>query len=107
MRVLFICSRNKLRSPTAEAIFADYPGIEASSAGTSPDAENPVSLDQLEWAEIIFAMEQAHLQKLKAKFPRIMSTKKVVVLKIQDRYAYMDAELVDLLKQKVAHYLKL
>ncbi|MFP3560695.1 phosphotyrosine protein phosphatase, partial [Paraburkholderia sp. SIMBA_049] len=26
-RALFICSRNRLRSPTAEAVFAGWPGV--------------------------------------------------------------------------------
>ncbi|WP_374551815.1 arsenate reductase/protein-tyrosine-phosphatase family protein [Sphingobium yanoikuyae] len=39
---LFVCSQNKLRSPTAEQIFADHPGIETLSAGTNHDAETPL-----------------------------------------------------------------
>ncbi len=45
MKLLFGCSRNRLRSPTAEAVFSAYPGVEATSAETSPDAETPVSAD--------------------------------------------------------------
>jgi len=46
--VLFICSQNKLRSPTAEQVFADYPGIETASAGTNHDAEEPLTPEQLQ-----------------------------------------------------------
>jgi len=34
--LLFLCSRNRLRSPTAEPVFADRPGVETASAGLSP-----------------------------------------------------------------------
>ncbi len=106
MNVLFVCSRNRLRSPTAEVIFADEAGIEVSSAGTSADAENHVSLDDVEWADLIFAMEEIHRKKLMEMFPGISKTKKIVVLKIPDRYTYMDAELVELLKKKVLPFLR-
>jgi len=59
-RVLFVCGRNRSRSPTAESIFADYPGVETASAGTSPDADTPMSSDLIEWADIIFVMEPVH-----------------------------------------------
>lgn len=52
-KVLFLCSRNRRRSPTAERVFADRPGIETDSAGLAPDAELRVSLDQLEWADLV------------------------------------------------------
>lgn len=42
-RVLFICSRNRLRSPSAERLFADWPGVETDSAGLAADAETPWS----------------------------------------------------------------
>jgi predicted protein tyrosine phosphatase len=107
MNVLFVCSRNRLRSPTAEAVFSDYPGLDVSSAGTSVDAENPVSLDQVEWADIVFAMEEVHRKKLQEMFPDVLKEKRVVVLRIPDRYSYMDQELIKVLRQRVSQYLKL
>jgi predicted protein tyrosine phosphatase len=106
MKVLFVCSRNRLRSPTAEAVFANEPGIEASSAGTSADAENRVSLEDVEWADIIFAMEEIHRKKLVEMFPKVSKTKKIVVLRIPDRYAYMDVELIKVLKAKVPPFFR-
>ncbi|MDP4583328.1 MAG: hypothetical protein NWR21_11495 [Verrucomicrobiales bacterium] len=45
-RILFLCSQNKLRSPTAEAIFADYPWIEVDSAVLNiPDDYDYMDLD--------------------------------------------------------------
>ena len=106
MKVLFVCSRNRLRSPTAEAVFSGYPGLEVSSAGTSVDADNRVSLDQVEWADIIFAMEEIHRRRLKEMFPDVLKEKKVVVLRIPDKYSYMDPELIKTLKQKVSRLIR-
>jgi protein-tyrosine-phosphatase len=60
MKLLFVCSRNRLRSPTAEAVFSSYPGIEFMSAGTNKDAETPVSAELIEWADGILVMERTH-----------------------------------------------
>jgi hypothetical protein len=49
LRVLFICSQNRLRSPTAEQVFASWRGIEVASAGLNDDAESPVTPELLEW----------------------------------------------------------
>jgi predicted protein tyrosine phosphatase len=106
MNVLFVCSRNRKRSPTAEELFAGYEGVEISSAGTATDSENPVSLEQIEWADVIFAMEEVHRRRLKQKFADVLGAKRLIVLKIADRYEYMDAELVELLKRKVSPFLK-
>jgi predicted protein tyrosine phosphatase len=58
--LLFMCSRNRLRSPTAEQVFAAWRGIETSSAGLNHDAENPVTPELVQWADIIFVMERTH-----------------------------------------------
>lgn len=105
MRVLFICSQNRLRSPTAEVVFAQYEGLEALSAGTAWDATTPVSADLIEWADLIFAMENYHRNKLRTLFGKIIDQKRVVVLRIPDNYAYMQPELVELLKTKVSPHL--
>ncbi|MCA8887676.1 MAG: hypothetical protein KDA46_02530 [Parvularculaceae bacterium] len=68
VKALFICSQNKLRSPTAEQVFSTYPDIEADSAGLNNDAVTPLSLDQVEWADIILVMEKSHLNRLRGKF---------------------------------------
>jgi predicted protein tyrosine phosphatase len=101
MRLLFVCSRNRLRSPTAAAVFSGYPGVEAISAGTSPDAENPISADLIEWADVVLAMERIHRRKLNERFGARLKAKKVVVLDIPDDYGFMDPDLVRILKVKV------
>ncbi len=96
-----MCARNRLRSPTAEAIFSGLAGIEVSSAGTAPDAECLVSADLVEWADEIFCMEARQKKLLAAKFGSLLQGKRVVNLAVPDRYGYMQAELVALLRVKV------
>jgi predicted protein tyrosine phosphatase len=105
MKLLFICGKNRLRSPTAEAVFSEYPGIEAESAGIDRDAEVPVGTDAIEWADLILVMEKAHRRKLAAKFQHFLKDKKVVCLDIPDNYEYMDPELVDILERRVRPFL--
>jgi len=103
--VLFICSQNRLRSPTAEQIFSTYSGINCSSAGLNNDAENVVTTELVEWANIIFVMEKAHRNKLSAKFKKHLSNAKIICLDIPDDYEFMDPILIKLLKSKVTRFL--
>lgn len=99
--ILFICSRNQWRSPTAEKIYSR----DDRSAGTSPRARRTVSAKDIEWAEMIFVMEYKHKDRLKADFDRLLQHKKVIVLDIPDEYQYMDEELVKILRESVEGYL--
>lgn len=103
--LLFICSRNKLRSPTAEEIFRSHPGIEVDSAGLAPDAEVILSSEQVEWADIVIVMETIHKQRLNRRFKKILAGKRVVVLGIPDNFSYMDENLIDLLRLKCERFL--
>ena len=105
MNILFVCSRNQWRSPTAETLFRRQPGIQVRSGGTSPRARHTVSAQDIAWADIIMVMENKHKRRLQAAFPAALTHKKIVVLDIADDYRYMDAELVVLLQQSVAPYL--
>ena len=102
MKLLFICGKNRLRSPTAEAVFAEYPGIEVESAGIDRDAETPVGADAIAWADLILVMEKTHRRKLTAKFQYCLKDKRIVCLDIPDNYEYMDPELVEILEQKMS-----
>ena len=101
MKLLFVCSENRLRSPTAEAVFSEYEGVEAIGAGTNLDAETPVSGDLIEWADVILVMEKSHRNKIAKKFKEQLKNKMLVVLDIPDVYECMDPELIKLLKTKV------
>ena len=103
--ILFICSQNRLRSPTAEQVFADYPGIEVSSAGTNHDAENPLTAELVSWADIIVVMEKQHRAKLQKRFRSALRGQRVICLDIPDNYTFMDPNLVELLKVHMTRYL--
>jgi predicted protein tyrosine phosphatase len=104
-RVLFVCGRNRSRSPTAERVFGDHRDVEAASAGTSPDAATPLSAELVEWADIIFVMEKSHRRKLSARYRLSLRNSRVVCLDIPDKYEFMDPNLVRILKSKVARFL--
>ena len=104
-RVLFVCSQNQLRSPTAEHVFAGHPGIEVASAGTNHGATQPLTPELVEWADLIFVMEKAHRNKLTARYRKHLANARVICLDIPDEYDYMDPELVRLLKARVLRYL--
>nr|WP_301295399.1 low molecular weight protein tyrosine phosphatase family protein [Pseudomonas nitroreducens] len=104
---MFICSRNRLRSPTAETVFASWPEVETDSAGLAPDAEVPLSAEQLEWADLVFVMERRHRQALLRRFAEAMRGKRLVCLDIPDDFAYLQPELVVLLERKAGPFLRL
>lgn len=106
LKVLFVCSRNRLRSPTAEQVFGNYPGVEAASAGLAPDAETVLDAEQVQWADVIFVMEKQHRSRLNQRFRKVLNSKRVVCLDIPDDYAYMQPELADLLQKRVPPHLR-
>ena len=107
MNVLFICSRNQWRSPTAEQVFRRYPGLNVRSAGTSRNAEKSVSHELLHWADVICVMEQKHKDRLMAEYRRLLENKPLHILDIPDDYRYMDPVLVTQLEELVPELLGL
>ncbi|WP_444936560.1 low molecular weight protein tyrosine phosphatase family protein [Microbulbifer sp. JMSA004] len=106
MNLLFVCSENRLRSPTGEEVFSAYQGINAIGAGTNSDAETVVSGDLIEWADIVFVMEKSHRNKVSKKFKDLLKGKKLICLDIPDNYARMDPALVRLLESRVSRHVR-
>ena len=105
-RALFICTQNRLRSPTAEHVFSTWFEVETDSAGLGADADVPLSPEQIAWATIIFVMEKKHRNQLGAKFKRHLNGKRVICLDIPDDYDYMQPELIRLLEAKAGRFLR-
>jgi predicted protein tyrosine phosphatase len=105
-RVLFVCTQNKLRSPTAEQIFANRAGFEVTSAGLHRSAGNPVTPELLQWADVIFVMEQIHREKLGKQFRAHLKSKRVICLDIPDQFECMDPALVNLLEKKCGAFFR-
>lgn len=104
-KLLFVCSRNRIRSLTAEEVFREIGGLNVRSAGTQPGARILINEKHIRWANTIFVMERSHLAKLQSRFLEALEGKAVVVLDIPDIYDPMDPELVSDLWSKVAdHY---
>ena len=106
IHALFVCTQNKLRSPTAEQIFSTWQGVETDSAGIGNDANVPLSVEQIEWATMILVMEQAHRNKLSKKFKAHLNGKRIICLNIPDDYEFMQPELIKLLEAKVSAFLR-
>lgn len=104
-RLLFVCSQNRLRSPTAEHVFATRPGVETLSAGLNTGADVPLSDELLRWADLVLVMEKRHREKLSREFRPALGATRVICLDIPDIYEYMDPELVALLEKRVTPYL--
>lgn len=100
MRLLFVCGRNRLRSPTAEAVFAGE-DVETLSAGVSPDADAPLDAESIEWADVVLFMERTHQTKAARQFGSALKGKRCVCLNVPDRYEYMQPELIDVLQSRV------
>ncbi len=106
-RLLFLCSRNHWRSPTAESLFRSHPHYTARSAGTADSARIKVTVCHVEWADLIFCMEKKHADILRQRFPDALAEKQLIVLGIPDDFEFMDPELIALLRAELAAHLAL
>jgi len=106
MNLLFVCSRNQWRSPTAEEIYKKRNGFNVRSAGTETSARIKLNLKTILWADVIFVMEKKHKEKIIQNFGIDTIDKPIIVLEIKDEYQFMDAELVEDIEVKVNEYLK-
>jgi predicted protein tyrosine phosphatase len=106
LKVLFVCDENRLRSPTAEAIFKGRPHLEVKSAGLAKQANVPLTLELLEWADLIFVMEKRQRNIIQSRFKEIYQRKRIICLYIPDDFEFMDPELIALLEERVSPYLE-
>lgn len=104
INLLFVCSRNQWRSPTADKIFRQK-GFSTRSAGTSPNARNSISISDVKWADITFVMEKKYKNRIIAKFTRLVEYKVIHILDIPDDYKFMDSELISHLEDAVKPFL--
>ncbi len=101
MKLLFLCSRNHWRSPTAEAVYQNDPRVEVQSAGVSASAQRRVSEKLLRWADRVVVMEHRHKRRLREQFPDSFHELRIEVLEIPDDFQFMDPELVTLIRERV------
>jgi len=104
-RVLFLCRHNRMRSPTAERIFSKRTDLDVRSAGTSSDALARVNANMLDWADLVFVMDDRQRQSLGRQFAGHPSLDRLICLDIPDDFDFMQPELVDLLTTRTAPHL--
>lgn len=104
MNILFVCSRNKWRSRTAESIFSESADHVVRSAGTASSARVKLNEQMLLWADVVFCMEDKHKEILRQRFAMASRDQRIVVLHIEDEYKYMDPELIEELLDTTAPY---
>lgn len=103
--LLFICSRNQLRSPTGERIFANSERFEPRSRGLRESANRKLTAGDILWADSIFVMERDHKRELLRHFREEVKGRSIFVLDIPDEYEFMDSELINLITAGVRNAL--
>ncbi|TAE40148.1 MAG: protein tyrosine phosphatase [Cytophagia bacterium] len=98
--VLFVCSRNKRRSLTAEMIWKNDECWDVKSCGTSESSRIKINENLLNWADMVLIMEKKHLSMIRQKFPNVAQNKPIRVLYIADVFELMDDKLIELLRSK-------
>jgi predicted protein tyrosine phosphatase len=107
LNILFVCSRNQWRSPTAEKVWSTSERINVRSAGTSPKARKKITAKDVQWSDMIFVMEKKHKNRVVAEYTRMIVHKPIHILDIPDEYKYMDEELIALIMASVTDILEL
>jgi len=96
IRLLFVCTINRMRSATAHKIYENDERFHVKSAGTDKTADTVLTNELLNWADSIIVMEKHHRNYIRGHFPDIYKTKKIVCLYIPDEYDYMQTELIEI-----------
>jgi predicted protein tyrosine phosphatase len=103
-KLLFVCTGNRDRSKTAEAMFSNVKDVEVRSAGTSITATTQLSKKLIDWADRVLVMEDEHQKAVLKLNPDAES--KVECLNIPDVFFYNQPELKALLAARLRQYLK-
>jgi predicted protein tyrosine phosphatase len=102
-RVLCVCSRGLLRSPTTAVVLAgEGYGFNTRSCGIDHRALIQVNSVLIQWADEVVCMEEHHAKVVRSLTADLgtFGYQSVIVLGIRDQYAYRDEELVKLIKEK-------
>lgn len=105
-KLLFVCTGNRDRSPTAEGLFRISSEYEARSAGTGDFAVQKITQELIDWADKIFVMseiEDRHLTFLETHFK--LKGKAIIDLDISDRFKRDSQELIALLAARLSQHL--
>jgi len=106
IRILFLCHYNRKRSATAERIFGKDPALDVRSAGTSDEALVRVNQRMLDWADVVFIMDEEQRRGLARLFPDHAAVSGAISLEIADEFQFLDPELISLLRERVPPHLE-
>lgn len=106
-KVLFVCAQNKIRSYTAEKLFAGSRLYDVKSRGVARDARVRLTESDLRWADVVFVMEKNHKNRIAENFRPAIAGKRIICLFIEDIYEPMEPALLSELRRKLAPYLLL
>jgi predicted protein tyrosine phosphatase len=101
LKVLFICGRNKRRSPTAERVFKHDKRMSVRAAGLGDASPRRMKESDLRWADLVLVMERKYVVRIRDAFRRVDPLPPIESLDITDEYLFMQPELVELLKTAV------
>jgi protein-tyrosine phosphatase len=105
-RILFVCTANVDRSPTAEDLYRFDPRYEVRSAGLAAYATRALDLDLVNWADRVFVMSERcdrHRSLFAVRFPGF--DRPLIDLDVEDRWSRGDPELVKLLRKRLGPHL--
>lgn len=104
-KLLVICTANRLRSKTMEAMLRQTPGFEVRSAGTHPALHGrPIMRKDINWCDRLVIFEAFHLQELLRRFPALARKKPILNFDIPDEYQAYEPTLIAFLKARFALY---
>lgn len=104
-KILFVCTGNVDRSPTAENLLKGKEDFEVMSAGTWIHARRRISERILDWADKIFVMEEEQKEAILQLKPDVEN--KITVLDIRNNYLRSNPELIRTLKAKLSKHLNI
>ena len=107
IKILFVCSRSRWRSLTAEKTFNGKNIYEFRSAGTEENTRIKITAGHIGWSDLILVMEKKHHTRIQQRFNDEEKGKKIIRLDIPDEYEFMDEELIDLLESRVSEHIEI
>lgn len=105
LNLLFVCSKNKWRSPTAETIYRHDSRVKVRSAGTSSSARKRIAEKDLNWADLVLVMEHKNQKIIYSRYS-YLDLPAIIVLDIPDDYQYMSDELIEMLQISIEEILE-
>ncbi|MDR0885242.1 MAG: protein tyrosine phosphatase [Clostridiales Family XIII bacterium] len=99
--LLFVCTGNRDRSPTAAYLYKSNKRFDVKSAGTMQSAKVHLDENLIKWADIILVMESHHETYIREQWSEILTDKKLFCLDIPDDYECMSPQLINLIRGRM------